>query len=153
MSSPSPSISSSKPPPTQREREFYDPIAAQNPIFQVGDMVTCTSTCQLYVVGSIATSTVTSEANGKIGDASGVVYVYGIVPFMPGQKARRNSKFYWQYETNLKLWKVPERVRPRVQEPLSKKVRKGPLPTSHSLGCECTNCAVIEEECVDSEIE
>ena len=135
------------------EQDFLDdsvPVPPNNPLFEVGSIVKNKSG-QLYSVVSIETSEVIGEKNGKIDNSFRVIYIYGINPYMPGERRmKRKTVDYWEYEENLSPWIQPRRSAARIP---SKKAHKTTIPTSHTLGCECKECAVIEEECVDSEPE
>ena len=125
-----------------------DPLPPNDPLFEVGNIVK-TPSGQLYSVVSIDTSEVMEEKNGKINKSSRVFYIYGINPYMPGdRRMKRKTVDYWEYEKNLSLWIEPRRSAARIP---SKKARKTSPSTSHPLGCECKECAVIEEACIDSE--
>jgi hypothetical protein len=131
-----------------------DPLPPNDPLFKVGNIVETLKFGQLYSVVSIDTSEVMEEKNGKIDKSSRVFYIYGITPYMPGDrrmKKRKTTVGYWEFEKNLGLWIEPRRSAARI--PSKKAARKTSIPTSHPLGCECTECAVIEEECTASETE
>jgi len=132
-----------------------DPLPPNDPLFKVGNIVETLKFGQLYSVVSIDTSEVMEEKNGKIDKSSRVIYMYGINPYMPDRRMKRKRKTtvvdYWEFEKNLGLWIEPRRSASQIP---SKKARKTTsIPTSHPLGCECTECAVIEEECTASETE
>jgi hypothetical protein len=128
------------------------PLPPNDPLFEVGNIVQ-NKFAQLYSVVSIDTSEVMEQKNGKINKSSRVIYIYGINPYMPGDsmKKRKTTVGYWEFEGNLGLWIEPRRS--AAQIPSKKAARKTSIPTSHPLGCECTGCAVIEEECTASETE
>ena len=128
-----------------------DPLPPNDPLFKVGNIVKTLKFGQLYSVVSIDTSEVMEEKNGKIDKSSRVFYIYGINPYMPDRRMKRKTTVdYWEYEENLGLWIEPRRSAARIP---TKKARKTSIPASHPLGCECTECAVIEEECTASETE
>lgn len=149
----SPSTSFSAREVISSERDFFcdsAPVPPNNPLFTKENIVTYKSG-QLYSVVSIETSEVTEEKKGKR-DSSRVIYIYGIVPYMPGQRQRVTKRVaYWAYEEHLAfpLWTEPSA---RSTRPPLKK-RKTSVPVSHPLGCECKECDIVEEECANSENE